>query len=510
MSTNVSDASPNGPQPISKAGCYLILVFAFLGWAFAGVHMSLNGIVMRVAAADLLGPQFAEQGIADSSDAGTPVETSLLESFDDDQNGGLDQRERARAREASLSQWFGWLTCAFLLGAAAGGYLFGVVGDRIGRAKAMAASIFCYSLFSAATYFVQSPTQLLILRFATCMGIGGMWPNGIALLSEAWPNISRPFLAGAIGTAANVGILCFALFTVVQEVDQDDWRWTFLVGASPIILGMLSLLLVPESPRWLALRRGSDVVGDSPKRAGLGEVFRPPILKATVLGILLGTIPLFGGWGVSNWATAWASEFGDTAKAKQSDDTQTKDTQSSKARQDRKPDPVLKSMTVVARALPGSISSLLGGALAFWLGRKRSYFLLSLCALICTQFLFRVENPVDSGVLLTISMLGRNLDITVFLAWTAALGFFSGFFFGWLPLCLPELFPTRVRSTGAGVSFNWGRILTAIGVLATAAVLKQSLQGQYDVVGRYTGFIYALGMVVILLVPDMSEKELED
>ena len=98
----------------------------------------------------------------------------------------------------------------------------------------------------------------------------------------------------------------------------------------------------------------------------------------------------------------------------------------------------------------------------------------------------------------------------MFLAWNAALGFFSGFFFGWLPLCLPELFPTRVRATGAGVSFNWGRILTAIGVLATAALLKEQLKGQYDIVGRYTGFIYAVGMVVILLVPDTLGKELKD
>ncbi len=154
----------------------------------------------------------------------------------------------------------------------------------------------------------------------------------------------------------------------------------------------------------------------------------------------------------------------------------------------------MKSWATVARSLPGSISSLLGGALAFWLGRRRSYFLLSLCALACTQFLFRTTVP----------------GTPEFFFWMGTLGFFSGFFFGWLPLCLPELFPTRIRSTGAGVSFNWGRILTGIGVLATAAVLKESLAGQYDVVGRYTGFVYALGMVVIMMAPDMSGKELED
>ena len=499
------------PPPISRVGCYVILISALLGWAFAGVQMSINSIVMRVAATELLESQFVEQGISDAASAGTVVAGSLLDGFDADNDGKLDRVERGRAREASLSQWFGWLTCAFLLGAAGGGYLLGLLGDRIGRAKAMAASILCYSVFSLATYSVQTPTQLLVLRFVTCMGIGGMWPNGIALMSEAWPTMSRPLLAGALGSAANVGILCFALSNIRYEVSLDAWRWTFLVGGSPIVLGILTLLLVPESPRWLALRRqsaaGTDAQVAGAQKVGLMEVFRPPILKLTVLGVLLGTVPLFGGWGVSNWATAWASEVGDTKQAVKANDA----TPDARKRQEgaSQPDPMLKSMTVIARSLPGSISSLLGGALAFWLGRKRSYFLLSLGALVCTQFLFRAD-PADKSVLFAISLFGRDVDFTEFLAWTAGLGFFSGFFFGWLPYCLPELFPTRVRSTGAGVSFNWGRILTAIGVLATAAVLKQSLQGRYDLAGQYTGLVYVLGMIVVWFIPDPSESSLDE
>ena len=460
----------DAPQSsISNSGRYLIVVVAFLGWAFSGVHMSINGIVMRVATADLM-----------------PADTP----------------------EGVIGQWFGWLTCAFLLGAALGGYVFGYVGDRFGRARAMALSILCYSVFSAVTYFVQSQTQLLVLRFLTCMGIGGMWPNGIALLSEAWGKVSRPILSGIMGTAANVGILCFALVTVLKfQVTLEDWRWTFLVGASPIVLGIISLLFVPESPKWLALRdgAGSDSDGGETEQVSIGEIFRPPVLKTTLVGIVLGSIPLFGGWGVSNWATAWASEVGDQVKAEAP--AEDADAQ---AAPPKKPDPVLKSMTVVARSLPGSITSLLGGAIAFWLGRKRVYFVLCIGALVCTQGLFRVENPVDSTVLFTVSMFGRSLVITEFLAWTAGLGFFSGAFFGWLPLCLPEMFPTRVRSTGAGVSFNWGRILTAIGILLSAVALKEMFKGRYADVGQITGFVYAIGLIVILLAPDTSGQELED
>ncbi len=431
---------------LSRSHRLIVLVVAFLGWGLAGIHLAITSLVMRVATADLL-PE------------GTP--------------------------EAEIGQWFGWLVCAFLFGAAAGGYLFGLVGDRIGRSKALATSILCYSIFSAGTYFASSAWMLLVLRFLTCMGIGGVWPNAIALLTEAWPDVSRPILSGILGTAVNVGILAFATLTTFWYVTNDDWRWTMLLGASPVFVGLLALLMLPESPRWLALQDAGESASKTTTKVSAIEIFRPPILKTTIIGILLGTIPLFGGWGASNWATAWASEAGDT----QAVTAPAEDAQPS-----TKPDPTLKSRTIIYRSLPGSIASLLGGALASWLGRKRTYFLLCLCCFLCTQMLFRVESPLSDD----------------FLFWTGALGFFSGFFFGWLPLCLPELFPTRVRSAGAGVSFNWGRILTGIGVLASAAALKQIFEGRYADVGMICGFIYAVGMLVIFFAPDTSQRRLDD
>lgn len=457
-----SIATPS--SDISKSGRYLIVIVAFLGWAFAGVHMSITSIVMRVALTDLL---------------------------------------PAKTPEGEIGQWFGWLVCAFLLGAAAGGYMFGVIGDRFGRAKAMAASILCYSVFSGVTYFASSAETLLVLRFLTCMGVGGMWPNGIALLSEAWSNVGRPILAGVMGTAANVGILFFAIATTYRFVTADDWRWTMVVGASPIILAILSILTVPESPRWLAIRAGT-AKADAGK-VGVVEIFKPPIRRRTIIGILLGTIPLFGGWGVSNWASAWASEVGDRPVAKASGDTAEKSADDKTDEPVKKSDPALKSKTTIARSLTGSVTSLLGGFIAAMLGRKLSYSILCVCALVCTQFLFRVEDPASKEALFTIF----GWAPSPFIFWTAALGFFSGFFFGWLPLCLPELFPTRVRSTGAGVSFNWGRILTTVGILISAAVLKTALKGQYPLVGQFTGFIYAFGLIVIFVAPLGNNKELD-
>ena len=327
-----------------------------------------------------------------------------------------------------------------------------------------------------------------------------MWPNGISLVSEAWPKISRPVLAGAIGTAANVGILCFALLTLAIHIDIDSWRWTFLVGGSPIILGIFCWFAVPESPQWLSVSQQPSEAENSGK-PGITEIFSKPILKTTIIGILCGAIPLFGGWGVSNWSIAWSSQVGDSEKTATSrDSTNTQDDADGEQQETKsqavkpKKDPTLKSWTTISRSLPGSISSLLGGFLAAFLGRKRTYFCLSFCALICTQVLFRLPSP----------------DHDYFQIVNGCLGFFSGFFFGWLPLCLPEMFPTRLRSTGAGVSFNFGRILTAVGVLVSAFALKRLFEGQYATVGQITGFVYAFGMILVFFMPDSSHKQLDD
>lgn len=426
MSQDTAKLSPQ--TSLSKTGCALVLITAFLGWMCAGWQLAISSLAMRDAAKDLLGV----------------------------------------GPEGDVAAWFGRLICAFLLGAAFGGYVFGVAGDRLGRAKAMGFAILWYSAFSAVTSFVTDPWQLLACRFLTCMGVGGMWPNGIALVSEAWPNISRPFLAGAIGTAANFGIMLLSGIASWRTVTVDDWRWIMLFGATPFVLGFFVLAVVPESPKWLALKDGR-TTDDKPQRAGIADIFKHPLLGITLLGIGLGTIPLFGGWGSSTWVMPWAAQVGD---------------------------PELKAHLSLARSIPGTISSLLGGAIATLVGRRRSYFLASLGALVAAQGMFWFLTP--------------NGNPTAFLACFAALGFFSGFFFGWLPLCLPELFPTRVRSTGAGVSFNWGRILTAIGVVVSGELLRNVFDGNYAHLGRVTSLVYIAGMIVILFAPDTSQRSLEE
>lgn len=447
---------------LSATGRYLVLVCAFLGWLCAGMHMSITQLVGQPAAIDLL----ARSGRLDATryqslnqkvpkaTAGKTVATEL----------SSEDLQQFHHWQSLIARWFAWYQCAFLFGAASGGLLFGRLGDRIGRAKAMSFSILTYSTMAGAAYFSTSPEQLLIYWFLACTGVGGMWPNGVALVSEVWSSMSRPMVAGVIGTSANIGIFLFATLATQVKITPLDWRWVMLAGAMPLVLGLFSLVVVPESPRWLSTRL-SQV--NSRQSASQDDIFRPPLLGITLVGILLATIPVIGGWCTANWMVPWA----DNASS----------------------NPFLKAQVNQARALTGVAGSLIGGWVAVGLGRRRTYALASACCLMISQYTFWFVTPTDS----------------LFLFWVAGLGFFSGIYFGWLPLFLPELFPTRVRSTGAGVSFNFGRIATAATVF-TAGMLMEAFNGDYARIGRVTSLFFAVGIFAILLAPDTSQNELQD
>ncbi|MEX0710971.1 MAG: MFS transporter [Pirellulales bacterium] len=454
----MSDAVPNIEQtPLSRRARYLVLAVAFLGWMFAGTQMSITPLMSRSATIDLLWP--------------------------DQQGQALSQEQREL-----VGLWFSWHNASFLFGAAAGGLLFGWLGDRAGRTRAMAWSILCYSCFSGLSYLVVDPYQLLVLRFLTCLGVGGMWPNGVALVSEAWSEVSRPTLAGIIGTSANVGIVMMGIASIYFRITPESWRWMMLVGATPVVLGIFVWAAVPESPRWAAGRLRT---GQVRPPAPVAEIFRPPLLHLTLIGICLGTVPLLGGWGSGNWLVPWADEVGGTA------------------------DPYLKGWTQVMRSLGGTLGSLAGGWVAGALGRRRSYFLISLASLAISAYIFRGLHPATAGEysfgdfaegLIGVGPAIGIASVNLFSLWAFMLGVFSGLYFGWLPLCLPELFPTRVRSTGAGVAFNSGRVGAAIGVLGAGELIKSHYGGDYGRVGAITSLIYAVGMIVIWLAPKTDEK----
>jgi len=364
----------------------------------------------------------------------------------------------APEQELVVLHLFAVLVCAFLLGGAFGGLLFGWAGDRYGRVRALAASVACFSAFTALQAFVRTPGELIALRFLASLGVGGTWPNAVALVSEGWPGASRPILAGVMGAGANVGILLVGVSGGLFGLGVSTWRLTSLISGVPILLAAVMPLLVPESPRWLAR-------GDAPALPS-ESLFRPPLLGRTLMGILLGTIPLVGTWSAGKWIIPWAAAVLGSTRA--------------------------GAAAQVWWAAGAVLGSLAGGWLAAAAGRRVTYFAISLLTLLANLALYRFLSP--AGAMFYPAVFGLGLVATVF--------------YGWLPLYLPELFPTKARATGAGVAFNFGRFASAPVVLAAAWGLGEATPDVYPRVGEAMAWVYALGMVVILFAPDTS-KDME-
>jgi len=413
------------PTPLTAGQRLVVLIVAFSGLVFDGFELGLMPVASLSVTKSLMGAEY-------TSEAG--------------------------------GKWFAWYTASLMLGAAVGGVVLGNLGDRWGRRRAMSASILLYSLFAGLGAFVTTQEQMLVLRFLVGMGTGGMLPNGIALASECWPGASRTFISGLMGAGINVGILLLGRTAAIWHLSEDSWRWIFYVAAFPALLGVVSWFCVPESPAWLAAR-GKE---NKPQGVSLAEMFGPALWRFTVIGILLGAIPLLGAWAASKWMLPWTDKVAGAT------------------------DPGYKGSVQFWWALGAILGSFMGAQVAKWLGRRWSYFLISAGAVSLTWAMFKFTAPLRPEFIWVVF----------------AQGFVSTLFFGWLPMYLPELFPTRVRASGMGLSYNVGRFATAFGVVFAGFLLTKFNNSMPDT-GAVCGLIYGLGMVAIWLAPDTSRTGME-
>ena len=365
--------------------------------------------------------------------------------------------------------WFARFTAALMLGAAIGGIALGRLGDAVGRSKALGVSILFYSVFAGIGAWVQTQEQMLILRFLVGLGVGGVWPNAVALVSECWPDKSKPMVAGLLGAALNVGILILSQVARLWHITDESWRWIFALAAAPATLGILVLIALPESPAWLSLRvkGNSQANTQTLSNATIRDLFRQPVLQWMLLGIVLGAIPMVGAWAASKWMIPWAASVSKLTL------------------------PGYKATVQGWWAVGAVLGSFFGAQIARWLGRRLSYGVFSISATVLTLMMFLMTEPLNP----------------TFLPIVFAQAFVSTLFFGWLPLYLPELFPTAIRATGTGIAYNTGRFATAIGIFAAGALFTM-LDGSYSRVGAIGASVYSLGVIAILCFPrEQSNKE---
>lgn len=413
---------PHTPPRLARSALAFTLLAAFLGWMLDGAEQGIFPLVARPALQQML-------------------------SIQGDREVGI---------------WMGYLTAVFLLGAAAGGAVFGWLGDRVGRVRAMSLSILAYSLFTGLCYFAVQPWQLGVFRFLASLGMGGQWSLGVALVMETWPEQHRPWLAGAIGAAANIGFMLIGAVGYFFPVTSASWRWIMLVGAAPAALTFLIRMYVPESDRWKAASQGPV------KAQPLREIFSPGVRRRTAIGIAVSAFVLIGTWGSVQWLPTWADKLTGGAA------------------------PQAKAVTAMLLGAGATFGGFFGAMLGR-AGRRISYFILCLLSYaLCWVMYHQVQSY------------GLEFQVLTFF-----IGIATASFYGWLPLYLPELFATRIRATAQGVSYNSGRILAAVGALGAGQVVAY-YGGSYARMGAMITCVYFVGAAFIWLAPETKGQRLPD
>jgi SHS family sialic acid transporter-like MFS transporter len=295
--------------------------------------------------------------------------------------------------------------------------------------------------------------------------MGGEWSLGVALVMEAWPRDKRPLMAGLIGAAANFGYALVALVAIGFHITQDSWRWVMLIGAAPALLTLLIAKFVPESERWQESVEKTGVVHNP-----LAEIFAPGLRRNTILAILFASVALIVTWGSIQNIPTWVDR--DLTHGL---------------------NPKAKAVSQLWSSIGAIVGCLIAPLVAARLGRRPVYFGLCLGSFIACSILYRFFDAYTAGLLFMIFI---------------AAGFASAFY-GWLPQYLPELFPTRIRATGQGLAFNFGRILAAVGAWNLGKFLH-FFDDSYAKAGAAMVFIYVIGMVLIWFAPETRGRPLPE
>ncbi|MEK6694533.1 MAG: MFS transporter, partial [Nitrospirota bacterium] len=367
--------------------------------------------------------------------------------------------------------WYGGIIFSiFLIGWAVGGVLFGVAADYFGRTKTLIATILIYAVFTGLAALSETWWHLAIYRFLTALGVGGEWAAGAAIVAEVWPEEKRARAAGILQSAWAFGFFLAAAFNLLLR--GYGWRVLFVVGVAPALVALLVRFWVKEPERWVKAH-AQEVQSGEIRRVKLLELFRGDLLRPTLVGSGLAFVAVFGLWGATNWTATLVRRLPDMTGL----DASTVATNISYA-----------IMWLNVGALAGYLSF---GPLADRFGRRPVFALMCAGSFVMLPVIFLAPRPYEHVLLLL-----------------PLLGFFNNGIFSGFPIYLPELYPTRIRATGAGVCFNAGRVLAAGGPFLTG-FLEQSL-GSLGRAASAIALIYLVGLLILPFAPETRGKPLPE
>ena len=367
--------------------------------------------------------------------------------------GGLVTTDPAVGKYASLIQG------GFLLGWAVGGGVFGWIGDRLGRSRTLSFTVLTYAVFTGLSFFAETWWQLMILRFLAALGIGGEWAVGASLISETWPKPWRPWLAAVLQCGVNVGILGAGLANFLMAGAPP--KYLFLVGVLPALLVFWIRRAVPEPEEWHAARAQAQH-----HQPGIADLFRGETRRITLWVMIVCGLSLTAHWAFMFWHQQHLRNLPDVLAM------------SSEQRN--------KLASTAMYLIIGS--SILGNFFSGCLARHIGYR-----ATIAWTFL------AYFGVMWGAYSLAR--DHTALLCWFPFIGFCQGVF-GLFTMYLPPLFPTLLRTTGAGFCYNIGRIAAAFGTVFFGLFSKV---GDHRAALFYAGFLFLPAAAAAFKMPPAKD-----
>jgi MFS family permease len=391
---------------------------------------------------------------------------------------------------ATVDQQAAWATSIFMIGWAIGGVLFGVLGDRLGRAKTMTITILTYTVFTGISLFSHSLLEFNVYRFLCGLGVGGQFAVGVALVAEVVPQRARPYALGFVQASSAIGNMVAALTGIfIGQLEAAGslsggwaaWRWEFFAGAVPAPLAFIVFKKLKEPEQWLKAK------SEKKKLGSYGELLGDPRWRRNaIVGFLLAFAGVVGLWGIGFFSY-------DLFR------------------------PVLvrtfEAQGLVGKALDGKVTTWIGmtslfqnlgcffGIYAFtylthYTGRKKAFAISFIAAMGMTAYTFWNLREI-SDIFWMIPLMGF-----------AQLSLFGGY-----SIYLAELFPTRLRSTGTSFCYNVGRLAAAAGPFTLGYLTKDVFSGHAEPM-RYAGvtmsLVFLVGLAALPFAPETKGKPLPE
>ena len=392
----------------------------------------------------------------------------------------------------------------FVAGWALGGLIFGSVGDRIGRAKTLSITVLIYSLCTGLSAFSRDVNEFMIYRALTGLGVGGVFGLAVALVADSLPELARPKALGLLQALSAVGNVTAGLCAMaLSEMDpMNSWKYLFVIGAAPAFLCIFIMIRLKEPAKWIAARKASREVGGK-AMGSYGSLFGEAQWRSSaIFGMILCVAGVVGLWGVGFFSGSLIGPAIEKALRAQN----------------LSPEKINagKQWWTAANLIVQNICAFFGmiafSKLAAIYGRKIVFAFGFIAAFAATIFFFR-NFQTKSDIWMT-GLMGF-----------CQLGIFAGF-----AIYLPELFPTRLRSTGVSFCYNVGRFIAATGPITLGSLQKSlgesavaALPKTADAIAKadaqlnafrdaacWLAGIYLLGVLVLPFLPETKGRPLPE